>query len=836
MQTGRVVRIASLTLGVCVYLAVASGSGKAEPSSLPNLLDPVAAHQQPSSAPAAPRSTAAPATAALQQRALLDQYCIGCHNERLKTGGLALDALDLTKVGDHAEVWEKVVRKLRGGLMPPPSRPRPEPSAQDGFVISVENAIDRAAALTPNPGRTETFHRLNRAEYQNAVKDVLGIDVDVASLLPGDSASYGFDNMAGALKISESLMERYLSAARKISRAAVGATPSPVAAQIYLVSPALLQNEHVEGLPFGTRGGTLLKHQFTQDAEYAFRLEVAGAAAGAGIDVLLDGERLQLMNLKPGGRAVDVDGNELAEKLEFRTRVKAGPHNVGVAFLYTPPVLSEANRKPFGNPTVSGPGIPVLRGVTITGPFEAAGAGETPSRQRIFVCSGTEVRGQRLEVRDQGSGNRDQGAEQRCARQILSNLARRAFRRPVVDEDLKILLTAYEAGRTGGDFEAGIERGIQQLLVSPEFLFRVEADPADSKSASNYRVSDLELASRLSFFIWSTVPDEPLITLATQGRLKNPAVFDREVQRMLADPKSTALTSNFVGQWLQLRNLQAVTPSEVLFPNFNDSLRHDLRRETELFFESILREDRSALELVSANYTFLNDRLARHYDIPNINGTHFRRVTLTDDRRRGILGQGSILTITSQPVRTSPVFRGKWILETLLGTPPPPPPPNVPPLPEKKGVYAGAGKMPSMRERMAEHRSNPTCASCHAMIDPLGFGLEHFDPVGRWRDVDELYAPIDASGVLPDGSAFDGVAQLRSALLKHPDRFVTALTEKLLTYSLGRGLEYYDMPAVRKIVRDAARSNYKLSAVIQGITKSLPFQMRRTAPATQTAN
>jgi hypothetical protein len=832
MQTGTVVRIASLTLGACACLAVATGSGTAartaDPRGLPELTAAVATHQQPSTAAAAPapRSTEASVTATLPtQRALLDRYCVGCHNARLKTGGLALDTLDLAKVGDHADVWEKVVRKLRGGLMPPADRPRPEPSLQDGFLVSLENAIDRAAALKPNPGRTETFHRLNRAEYQNAVKDVLGIDVDVASLLPGDSASYGFDNMAGALKISESLMERYLSAARKISRAAVGASPSPVAAQIYLVSPALLQNEHVEGLPFGTRGGTLLKHQFTQDAEYAFRLEVAGAASGADIDVLLDGERLQLMNLKPGGRAVDVDGNELAEKLEFRTKVTAGPHNVGVAFLYTPPVLSEANRKPFVNPTVSGPGIPVLRGVTITGPFEAAGAGDTPSRQRIFSCRPSGVR-------DQGLGI---SSEERCARQILSNLARRAFRRPVGDEDLKILLTAYEAGRTGGDFEAGIERGIQQLLVSPEFLFRVEADPVtESKPGSNYRVSDLELASRLSFFLWSTVPDEPLITLATQGRLKTPAVFDREVRRMLADGRSTALTSNFVGQWLQLRNLQAVTPSEVLFPNFNDSLRHDLRRETELFFESILREDRSVLELLSANYTFLNDRLARHYDIPNINGTHFRRVTLTDERRRGILGQGSILTITSQPVRTSPVFRGKWILETLLGTPPPPPPPNVPALPEKKGVYAG--KMPSMRERMAEHRSNPTCASCHAMIDPLGFGLEHFDPVGRWRDVDELYAPIDASGVLPDGSAFDGVAQLRSALLKHPDRFVTALTEKLLTYSLGRGLEYYDMPAVRKIVRDAARSNYKLSAVIQGITRSLPFQMRRTAPATQTAN
>ena len=772
---------------------------------------------------------------------MLDRYCVGCHNERSKIGGLALDTLDLTKVNDHADVWEKVVRKLRGGLMPPSGRPRPDAATQELFVSSLETAIDTAASLKPNPGRTETFHRLNRAEYRNAVREVLALDIDVASLLPGDSASYGFDNMAGALKISESLMERYLSAARKISRAAIGsATPGP-AAQSYLVSPALLQNEHVEGLPFGTRGGALIQHQFPQDAEYAFRFDLAGVSGGADVDVLLDGDRLQLLTVKRGARAVDVDGNEQGEKLEFRAPIKAGPHDLGVAFLYTPVLLTEANRKPFMNPTVSGPGIAYLRGVTITGPFSAAGAGDTPSRSRIFSCTpvsapGTTTQGSATST--QGVGLRAKGlSEDQCARQILSSLARRAFRRPVTADDLGVLLAAYAAGRKDGDFEAGIERGVQQLLVSPEFLFRVEADPANltAKAGVNYRISDLELASRLSFFLWSSVPDEPLLSAASQGRLRTAAGLDREVRRMIADPRSEALTNNFVGQWLQLRNLQAVTPSEVLFPDFNDSLRQDLRQETELFFDSILREDRSTVDLLSANYTFLNDRLARHYGVAGINGSHFRRVTLTDDRRRGLLGQGSILTITSQPIRTSPVFRGKWILENFLGTPPPPPPPNVPALPEKSGVYAG--KMPSMRERMAEHRSNPACASCHAMIDPLGFGLEHFDPVGRWREVDELYAPIDASGALPDGTAFDGVSALRAALVKHPDRFVTTLTEKLLTYSLGRGLEYYDMPAVRRIVHDAARSNYKLSAVILGITKSLPFQMRRTAPATtQTAN
>ncbi len=829
-MSGTKLGVVSVVAGYLACLAMVS-----DPVRAVGPQTPVAAvSRQPAASEPRPTNTSRPSVTrtAPPSHAILDRYCTGCHSERAKIGGLVLDTLDLAKVGDHADVWEKVVRKLRGGLMPPAGRPRPDGAAQDAFVSSLENALDRAAAARPNPGRTETFHRLNRAEYHNAVRDVLGIDMDVATLLPGDSSSYGFDNMAGALKVSESLMERYLSAARKISRAAIGSAPPGVAAQTYVVSPALLQNTHVDGLPFGTRGGTLVHHLFTQDAEYSFRFDLAGVASGADVDVLLDGERLQLLNVKRGARVVDVDGNEQGEKLEVRAPIKAGPHEVGVAFLYTPSLLSEANRKPFMNPTVSGPGIPYLRGVTITGPFDVAGAGDTPSRKTIFACHPAQDSG----LRAQGSGLKAGSSEDQCARQILSTLARRAFRRPVAGDDLKILLAAYDAGHADGGFEAGIERGVQQLLVSPEFLFRVEADPpaVASTVGSNYRVSELELASRLSFFLWSTVPDEHLINLAAQGQLKMPAVFDRETRRMLADPRAGALSGNFVGQWLQLRNLQVVTPSEVLFPDFNDSLRQDLRRETELFFDSILRENRSALDLLNANYTFLNDRLAKHYGIPNINGSHFRRVTLTDDRRRGILGQGSVLTLTSQPIRTSPVFRGKWILETLLGTPPPPPPPNVPALPEKTGVYAG--KSPSMRERMSEHRANAACASCHAMIDPLGFGLEHFDPVGRWRDVDELYAPIDDSGVLPDGTHFDGVSGLRGALLAHPDRFVTALTEKLMTYSLGRGLEYYDMPAVRAIVRNAAASNYKLSAIVLGITKSLPFQKRQTAPASQTAN
>jgi hypothetical protein len=456
------------------------------------------------------------------------------------------------------------------------------------------------------------------------------------------------------------------------------------------------------------------------------------------------------------------------------------------------------------NPTVSRPAGVTLRAVTITGPFDATGAGDTPSRRRIFICRPA-----------------NPGAEEACARTIFAALARRAFRRPVVDEDVRILLAAYVEGRSGGTFESGIERGLQQLLVSPEFLFRVSADPVNA--AGSYRISDIEMASRLSFFLWSSVPDEELIDLASHGQLKNPATLERQVRRMIADPRSEALTTNFAGQWLQLRNVAIVKPSEVMYPDFDDTLRQGFKRETELFFDSILREDRSVVELLTADYTFLNERLARHYEIPNVKGSHFRRVTLTGENRRGLLGQGSILTLTSQAVRTSPVLRGKWILDNIFGTPPPDPPPNVPPLPEKSGAYAGRTR--SMRERMAEHRENAACAACHSTIDPLGFGLENFDATGRWRDVDELYAPIDASGHLPDGTTFATPAEMRAALVKRPDRFVSALTEKLLTYALGRGVEHYDMPVVRKIVKDAA-PGYKLSTIILGIIQSLPFQQR----------
>ena len=763
----------------------------------------------------APQRVAAEPSPEATYRTVLRRYCEGCHNQRTLTAGLALDTADLASVGAHANLWEGVVRKLRGGLMPPSGRPRPDEATYDALASWLEAELDTAAAAQPNPGRTETFHRLNRAEYQNAVRDVLGLEIEVADLLPADSASYGFDNIAGVLRVSESLMERYLMAARRIARAVVGtAAPTPVA-ETYTISPSLPQDGHIDGLPYGTRGGTLITHRFPLDAAYVLRAEVSRVTDGSELEVTIDGERVELFRMQRGAPSLDIDGNEVGDNLEVRLEIAAGPRQIGVAFLKTPALLAETPRRPFLNPTVSRRSLPYLRSVTLTGPFNVAGPGDTPARRQVFVC--------------EPAGPTEEAA---CATAILSALARRAFRRPIhdADADLETLETAYRAGRAQGDFEAGIERALQQLLVSPEFLFRVEADPASdlAASAANYELGDIELASRLSFFLWSSVPDDELLAVAAGGGLSEPQELERQVRRMLLDGRARALTDNFVGQWLQLRNLDAMRPSQVLFADFDEGLREAFRRETELFFESILHEDRSVLDLLVADYTFVNDRLARHYGMPQVQGSHFRRVALTDEHRGGLLGQGSILTITSHPVRTSPVFRGKWILTNILGTPPPDPPPNVPPLPDKGGAYAG--KTPSMRERMAAHRDNPACASCHSMIDPLGFGLERFDPIGRLRDIDEQFLPIDASGMLPDGTAFDGVAELLAALVRRPDRFVSTLTEKLLTYALGRGLEHYDMPAVRAIVREAAVSDYRMSSVILGIVKSLPFRERRIAP------
>ena len=770
------------------------------------------------------------------QRTLLDRYCVTCHNQRLRIAELTLDDVDVTDVGAHPEIWEKVVRKLRAGAMPPAPRPRPDDAAYETFTTWLETELDQAAAVRPDPGRTDTFHRLNRSEYHNVIRDLLALEVDVAALLPADDGSYGFDNIAGVLGISPTLLERYLSAAKKISRVVVGRpTPSPTA-ETFRLATDLTQDTRVDGLPFGTRGGTRFEFTFPEDADYAFRVRLGRDASGTlktfdtphQVEVSLDGEPLQTFVVgAPPPDGVERRSPEYREHVarqrvidegwEVRVPVRAGPHTVQVTFHQKTTAYAETLRQPFLRPYTSITGgdtryQPYIGSVTIAGPFEASGArpvDETPSRQRIFVCQ--PIIG-------------DTAAEASCARRVFSALARRAYRRPVTERDLEILLDFYTAGHADGGFEAGIELGLRRLLASPEFLFRIERDPAGLEPGSPYRISDLELASRLSFFLWSSLPDDELLAAAIDGSLHRPDVLEAQSRRMLADTRAHALVENFAGQWLYLRNVPALTPDEDRFPDFGEALRQAFRRETELFFESILREDRSVLEFLDADYTFVNERLARHYDIPNIYGSHFRRITLPDDTRRGLLGQGSILAATAYPTRTSPVLRGKWVLENLLGSPPPLPPPNVPSLEET----SEAGQTLSMREAMEQHRANPVCASCHRLMDPPGFALEEFDAVGRYRTRNESNAPIDASGVLPDGTAFEGVAGLRKALLGRPNLFVTTLTEKLLTYAVGRGVEYHDAPAIRAITREAARDGHRFSSLIVGVIKSPPFQMRRT--------
>ena len=778
-------------------------------------------------AAAAAQAAGAPATeAGTEQRALLDRYCVTCHNDRLRTGGLTLaaDAVDVTDVEAHAEVWEKVVRKLRAGAMPPRPRPRPAPATYAGFRAWLEGELDAAASANPDPGRTETFHRLSRTEYRNAVRDLLALDVDVDELLPADDTSYGFDNIAGVLGVSPTLMDRYLSAARKISRLAVASpVPSPTA-ETFRIASDLGQDRRMEGLPFGTRGGMVADYNFPEDAEYVFEILPDGPLRiePHDLEVTIDGERIALLAV---GKRPDPDDprglyTPQIEALEVRTPVTAGPHTVGVAFLRKTSAEPEGIRKLYLRPfTGEGSGgdsryQPYVESVTISGPFESSGARpveETPSRERILAC--------RPARDDTGATAAGEAA---CAREILTTLARRAYRRPVSDDDVERLLTFYDRGRAAGSFDNGIEMALRRLLVGPEFLFRVERDPEGIAPGASYRLSDLELASRLSFFLWSSIPDDELLAAAERGELGAPGVFEAQVERMLADPRSEALVSNFAGQWLTLRNAAAVRPDEDEFPDFGEALRQAFRRETELLFGSVLREDRSALDLLAADYTFVNERLARHYGIPNVRGSHFRRVALDEAARGGLLGHGSILTVTSYANRTSPVNRGKWILENILGTPPPPPPPDVPELETDEGA-----EPLSMRAAMERHRANPVCASCHRLMDPLGLSLEHFDAIGRWRTREAGGAAIDATGELPDGTPFDGPSGLKAALLRHPDRFVTTVTEKLMTYALGRGVEHYDAPAIRAIVRDAARDDYRLSALVKGVVRSAPFQMRR---------
>jgi hypothetical protein len=756
------------------------------------------------------------------QHALINQYCVTCHNQRAKTAGLLLDKLDIDHPGDHAEAWEKVVRKLRGGMMPPQGMPRPDQAKIDGLITWLQTSLDEAQAAHPDPGRSP-LHRLNRTEYANAIRDLLGLKVDVSELLPADDESNGFDNIAEVLRVSPSLLEAYLAASREVSSLAVGDPKTGPVSNSFRVPPDMAQAEHIEGLPLGTRGGILIRHNFPLDADYDFNVillrNIVGYLTGMEfphqLEISIDGERVFLApvggeeDLKLVDTNLALAGDTLDARLRTKVHVKAGPHAIAVAFLRRDSAESDEPLQPFTRDLdlQNMNGIPLIDHVQVTGPFNATGSGDTPSRRRIFVCT-------------PASSQDDDVA---CASKILSTLARRAYRRPVTDGDMETLLSFYQSGRNqGGSFEAGIENSLRLILASPKFLFRSEPDPARVAAGSVYHVGDLDLASRLSFFLWSSIPDDELLNVAAQGKLKEPAVLDREVRRMLADPKAEALVNNFAEQWLFLRNVQSVLPDEATFPNFDDNLRQSFKRETELFFESIVREDRDVMDLLTANYTFVNQRLAKHYGIPNVYGSQFRKVTLTNDARRGLLGQGSILSVTSVPTRTSPVIRGKWILENVMGTPPPPPPPNVPPLKDQ----AQGGKILSVRQLLEEHRKNAPCSTCHAVMDPLGFALENFNAVGEYRTKDGS-GPIDASGQLADGTKIDGVVGLREALLKHPEYFVGTLTEKMLTYALGRPLEYYDMPVVRGIVQGAARNDYRFSSLITGIVKSEPFEMKK---------
>jgi cytochrome c5 len=750
--------------------------------------------------------------AASAQRALVDKYCVTCHNQRLKTAGLMLDKMDLDRVPESAEVWEKVLRKLAGGMMPPLGAPRPDPASVDTLVSFLETTIDRAGLANPNPGRSP-LHRLNRSEYANAIRDLLALDVDATALLPADDEANGFDNIADVLKVSPSLVEQYLIASRKIASLAVGDPHIMPVSSVYRVPPDRPQGDHVEGLPLGTRGGLVIHHNFQLDADYDFRVNllqnIVGYVPGLEwphqLEISVDGERV--FTAPVGGEEdnklsdtnLALAKDTLDNRLRARIHVKAGPRVVTVAFIRKSSAESVEPLQPFTRDLdmQNMNGVPLIEHVQIAGPFNAAGSGDTPSRRRILFCRPASTR-----------------EEAGCAKTILSRLARRAYRRPI-DTEIDTLLGFYETGRKNGTFESGIENALRFILTSPMFIFRDEPDPASVTAGAVYPVSDLELASRLSFFLWSSVPDDQLLTAAAQGKLKDPSVLERQVRRMLADSRSKALVDNFAAQWLFVRNLQSVMPDTATFPNFDDNLRQGFRKETELFFKSVMREDRNVLDLLTADYTFVNERLARHYDIPAVYGSRFRRVTITDENRRGLLGQGSVLAVTSYPNRTSPVLRGKWILENILGTPPPPPPPNVPTLKEN----GEGGKVISVRERLEEHRKNPACATCHRVMDPLGFSLENFDATGAWRTKEG------------PGVGVDGPVALRKALLTHPEQFVRTMTEKLLTYGLGRGLEYYDMPVVRGIARDAARQNYRFSALITGIVKSTPFQMKKAQGA-----
>jgi hypothetical protein len=763
---------------------------------------------------------------ASSQQALLKQYCVTCHNDTAKTGGLSLETLDIDRPEANAETWEKVVRKLRAGLMPPTGAPRPDAATYATFRHNIEDALDRTARANPNPGATP-LHRMNRAEYANAIRDLLSIDVDPSTILPPDDSLEGLDNLADVLGTSPALIERYVGAAAKISRLAVGNTDIQPLSVTYKVRGDVSQDKHIEGLPLGTRGGVVIKHNFPVDGEYLFKFSLlrvnfgpqyGQSAKNEQLEMSVNGVRVLLLDLRSapyyyirGGAA-----SGPAVPLEIRLPLKAGPQTIHVAFIKRSAADVDDLLQPFDATTADlqtgvqfgYTTVPHLSGVEILGPYHIGGSGDTPSRRKVFVCRPT--------------SSRDEAA---CARRIISTFARRAYRQPVTGDDIAPLLDFYQKGREAGTFESGIEMALRRILADPLFVFRFERDPANVTAGGKHRVTDIELASRLSFFLWSSIPDEELLTAAEQNKLKDPAVLQQQVRRMLKDPKSQALISNFAGQWLFLRELRNRQPDLLLFPDFDDNLRQSFQRETEMLFGSIVREDRNVLDLMTADYTFVNERLAKHYGIPNIYGTDFRRVSVPSPVRKGLLGQGSFLLVTSAPNRTSPVTRGSWSLENLLGSPPPLPPPNVPPLPENTSGQGLKKLTTSVRERMESHRTNQPCKGCHQIMDPIGLSLENFDGIGRWR-TEDTGVRIDTAGQLTDGTVLDGVESLRTALLGYQDALVQTMAEKLMMYGVGRAAHYYDMPAVRSIVRDAAGKDYRFSALVTAIVSSEPFQMR----------
>ena len=747
-------------------------------------------------------------------RALVADHCFDCHDSGSSKGGLDLEALSAEPVGDHSEIWEQVVRRLRARQMPPAGKKRPDEAIYHTLLSGLEGSLEKLAAQDPHPGRIDTLRHLNRTEYQNAIRDLLALEIDATDLLPADDSSHGFDNITVG-DLSPTLLNRYLTAAQKISRLAVGAPRKSPGGHTIRIPPDTTQEEHVPGLPLGTRGGALIPYTFPQDGEYEIEMRltrdrnemVEGLSGIHVVELLLDRERMKVFSVKsPKNRN---DHTKVDAHLKTRIQVSAGRHDLGVTFVKKPSSLLETKRQPYNShfnhhrhPRQS----PAIFQVSITGPYQASGSSETPSRKRIFTARPS-----------------DRGDAESAASQILSALARRAYRRPVTDADLKRPMQLFRQANKKGGFESGIEMALSSLLVSPQFLFRIEKDPEKAEANSAYALSDIELASRLSFFLWSSLPDDELLDTAERGELRNPEVLGKQTRRMLADPRSISLVDNFANQWLYLRNLDSFTPNARLFPDFDDNLRQAFKMESELFFESVLREDKSVMDLLQADYTFLNERLAKHYQIPHVYGSRFRRVALApEDERGGLLRHGSILTVTSYATRTSPVIRGNWILENIIGTPPPPPPDDVPAL-EGNNV----DQTLSMRERLSQHRANKACAVCHDRIDPIGFALENFDAIGRWR-AHEDGRKLDVSGGLPDGQAFTGIAGLEKGLLARPELFAGTFTEKLMTFALGRGIEHFDGPAVRKIVVEAAKDDYRMSSIILGIVNSVPFKMRET--------